>query len=233
MGSPMKIAVLLCGCGVFDGSEIHESVLSLLAIAQAGHQYQCFAADKDQTEVIDHYHGKVVEEPRNVLVESARIARGEIKPIEQLSLDEFDALWLPGGFGVAKNMTRWAFEGPDGAIDESIAQIIRSWVQNGKALAALCMAPTTVAKALEGTDISVTLTIGNQTQSSGLDIAAIEAGIKQCGASVQSCPIGETVIDPVHKIVTAPCYMMDTSLPIIAQECQQVVSALEKLANAA
>ncbi|MFM2480733.1 isoprenoid biosynthesis glyoxalase ElbB [Celerinatantimonas sp. YJH-8] len=225
----MKIAVLLSGCGVYDGSEIQESVLSLLAISQAGHQYTCFAPDIIQTEVINHLNGELKSETRNVLEESARIARGQIQPLTALRSADFDALWLPGGFGVAKNLTRWATQGPDGAIEPSVAAIIQEWIQSNKPLAALCMAPTTVAKALQGTHIAVTLTIGNQSQPSPYDIAAIEAGIKVCGANPVACLIGDITIDRAHKLVTAPCYMMETTLPTLAKECQDIVAALEAL----
>ncbi|MFQ3576193.1 MAG: isoprenoid biosynthesis glyoxalase ElbB, partial [Cytophagales bacterium] len=125
MNTKPKIAVILSGCGVYDGSEIHESVLSLLEIESQGGEYQCFAPDIVQHHVINHLSGEEMTEQRNVLTEAARIARGNIKSLKELNVADFDALFLPGGFGVAKNFTKWAFSGPDGDILTEIKTVAR------------------------------------------------------------------------------------------------------------
>ncbi len=71
-----KFAVVLSGCGVYDGAEIQEATLSMLAIAKQGCRYEIFAPDTKQHHVINHITGDEMEESRNVLVEAARIARG-------------------------------------------------------------------------------------------------------------------------------------------------------------
>lgn len=220
----MKIAVILSGCGVFDGSEIQEAVLTLLAISEAGHTYDCFAPDISQHDVIDHRVGKPMGEARNVLNESARIARGEIQATTALNVDDYGALWLPGGFGVAKNLSKWAISGPDGEVEPSVATLIRQFFKAKKIVAALCIAPTTVAKAMQECGIELTLTVGQNNQD-------VEVGLKQCGARPVSCDSGECVVDHEHKLVTAPCYMMPSSPVMIARECRAVMAAIEALAS--
>jgi enhancing lycopene biosynthesis protein 2 len=226
----MKIAVILSGCGFYDGSEIQEAVLSLLAINQAGHEYQCFAPNIDQHHCIDHRTGEPMAGHRNVLTESARLARGDILPSDDLHVSDFDALWLPGGFGVAKNLTQWAQKGPDGIIEPSIEGAIQGFVRTGKPIAALCMAPTTVAQALKGRSNPPSLTVGNLEQSSPYDIKAINQGLIACGSQPVDCRIGECVVDTRLKIVSAPCYMMTTDIGTIAAECRHVMSQVELLA---
>ena len=138
-----KIGVLLHGSGVFDGSEIHESVFTLLAIAEAGAEAVCFAPNVNQHHVLNHTTGEEMPETRNVLVESARIARGNIKDIVDIKASELDGLVMPGGFGTAKNITKWAFEGPNGPILESVKNLIVELVAQEKPIAGLCMSPTT------------------------------------------------------------------------------------------
>lgn len=225
----MKFAVILSGCGVYDGSEIQETVLSLLAINQAGHTYQCFAPNIEQHHCINHISGETMSSQRNVLVESARIARGDILPSDDLHVSDYDALWLPGGFGVAKNLTQWAFKGPETLIEPSVEGAIQGFIRAGKPVAALCMAPTTVARALKGSSYQPNLTIGNTEQESPYDINDINQGLQACGATPVDCRVGECVVDSKLKIVSAPCYMMKTDLSALAAECQQVVSQIEQL----
>jgi enhancing lycopene biosynthesis protein 2 len=145
----MKIfAVILSGCGVYDGAEIHEAVLSLLAIQRNGAKYKVFAPDIQQHHVINHYTGKEVPESRNVLVESARIARGDIQPLNEFDPDEFDALLLPGGFGAAKNLSTFAFEGEDCTIEDEVADAVKGMAERGKPIGALCISPVILAKVL-------------------------------------------------------------------------------------
>ncbi len=220
----MKIAVILSGCGVYDGSEIHESVFVLLAIAQAGASYQCFAPDKNQLHVINHLSGEVTSETRNVLVESARIARGEIKALDKLSSGDFDALVIPGGFGAAKNLNLWAISGSDGEIDASVKSTILEFIKAGKPVCGLCMGPTVIAKALEGSSIHANLTVGTTAEKSPYDIAAISAGMEKIGSTVEMKTIREVCIDSKNKIVTAPCYMMEASIDEIFENVKLAVN---------
>lgn len=119
-----KVAMILSGCGVYDGSEIHETVLTLLRLSQQGAQVQCFAPDKPQMHVLNHLNGEEMNEQRNVLVESARITRGEVKDVRELKASDFDALILPGGFGVAKNLSDFAVKGSDCTVDADVLAAI-------------------------------------------------------------------------------------------------------------
>lgn len=225
----MKIAVILSGCGVYDGSEIHEATFSLLAIAQNGGTYQCFAPDKDQFHVINHLSGEEAAEKRNVLVESARIARGEVKPLTELSAANFDALVIPGGFGAAKNLNRWAISGPDGDIDASVKSSILDFVKSAKPICGLCMGPTVIAKALEGSGINATLTVGSTTEASPYDIAAISDGMEKIGSTTEMKTIREIAIDSKNKIVTAPCYMMEAGIVDVFNNASLAIESLIKM----
>lgn len=226
----MQFAVLLAGSGVYDGSEIHEAVFTLLAIDEAGHGYQCFAPDKDQLHVIDHTKGEPTEDTRNVLVESARIARGDVKPVPAAKVGDFDGLIIPGGFGAAKNLNQWAVSGPDGPIDASVKAVIQDFVKAGKPVAALCMGPTVVAKALEGSDIHAELTVGTTAEQSPYDIGGISGGMDSIGAKAIEKTVREIHIDSANKIVTAPCYMMEASISEVRNNAKQAVEAMIDMA---
>ncbi|GGH65428.1 isoprenoid biosynthesis glyoxalase ElbB [Phaeocystidibacter marisrubri] len=222
----MKFAVLLHGSGVYDGTEIQEAVLTLLAIAERGHTYQCVAPDIQQHHVIDHTNGSEMEETRNVFVESARIARGEIVKLSDFDASPYDVLMMPGGFGTAKNFTKWAFEGPNGPINESVKNLILDFVSAGKPIGALCMSPTTVAKALEGSNYHSTLSVGSTAEGSPYDIAAISGGVEATGAKSEMKTVREVSVDESNKIVCAPCYMMDAN---IVEVKKNIELALDKI----
>lgn len=222
----MKIGVILSGCGVYDGSEIQEAVFTLLSIAQQGGEYICFAPDKNQAHVIDHTTGAEMPEPRNVLKESARIARGNIRDLRTLEVSEIDGLVIPGGFGAAKNLNRWAFEGPDGNIDAEVARVILEMIRAGKPIVALCMGPTVIAKALEGSGIHTSLTVGTNSEPSPYDIQAISEGIEKTGNTAVYKSIREIQVDETYKIITAPCYMMEANIVEVHQNIQMAIQAL-------
>ena len=156
----MKIGVLLSGCGVYDGVEIQEAVLTMLAIEEKGAEVICISVDQPQYHVINHLNGEVMNEQRNMLIEAARIARGKIHEISTIAPADIDALVIPGGFGSAKNFTKWAFSGPEGEIDAKVKLLIVNMVNVGKPIAALCVSPVVVAKALEDSAIKAQMTIG-------------------------------------------------------------------------
>lgn len=222
-----KIGVVLSGCGVYDGAEIHESVFALLALSRAGAEPVCFAPDMEQRHVVNHLTGDEMPEKRNVLIEAARIARGKIRPLSEAKAAELDALFVPGGFGAAKNLTSWAFDGPSGTIEAEVLRVIREFVAAGKPVGAICMGPAVVAKALQGTGASATLTVGSTDAPSPYDIAAVNAGLQAAGA-VAANQTG-VVVDPIHKIVSAPCYMMEVELPRLYEEIEQTVERLMKM----
>ena len=217
MASKKIIAVVLSGCGVFDGAEIHESVLTLLAIARSGAEYRIFAPDIEQFHVINHLTGQPVDEKRNVLVESARIARGNIKPLSEYDQNDFDALIFPGGFGVAKNLSTFAFDGASCTVNEEVEKAILDTVRAGKPIGALCISPVVVAKVLEGAEV----TIGNDTGT----IQALE----QMGAKHRFTTHGEVVVDHKYKVATTPCYMLDATIDQIATGAENVVKAVMEM----
>ncbi len=225
----MKIGILLSGCGVYDGAEIQESVLAMLAIEEAGHEYICIGVNHDQHHVVNHINGEEMKETRNMLVEAARIARGEIVDIENIILRDLDVLLIPGGFGSAKNFTSWAFEGPDGHILPSVQKIILEMNQMKKVIIALCVSPIVLAKAFEGSDTSPSMTIGSDKEGSPYEISDFSGGMERIGAQTEMKTIREIQIDKENKIITAPCYMMNASISEIRKNIQQAIEGLKHL----
>jgi len=221
----MKIGILLSGCGVYDGSEIQESVLAMLAIKEAGHDYICISVDAAQYHVINHLTGEVMNESRNMMVEAARIARGDIKEISQISPADIDAVVMPGGFGAAKNFTKWAFDGPESEIDPAVKLFLVNMVNVGKPICALCVSPVVVAKALEGSDLSAKLTLGTSAEKSPYSIADFNAGIEQTGAKSVEKGISEIQIDTENRIISAPCYMQETDIFSVRKNIQMAIAA--------
>jgi enhancing lycopene biosynthesis protein 2 len=164
-----------------------------------------------------------MDETRNVLIESARIARGDIKDIKVISSDNIDALIIPGGFGAAKNLTKWAFQGPDGDILPDVKRIINEMVQSGKPVCGLCVGPTVIAKALEGSGIKASLTVGSTEAPSPYEIDAISAGMEKAGATAVMKDVTEISIDEENKIISAPCYMMEATISQIRHNIKMAV----------
>ncbi|MTI14409.1 isoprenoid biosynthesis glyoxalase ElbB [Sansalvadorimonas verongulae] len=196
-----KIAVILSGCGVYDGSEIYESVLTLLRIDQNGASYQCFAPDDNQHHVVNHLSGEETAESRNMLEEAARLARGEIKPLTKLQADDFDGLIIPGGFGAAKNLCDFAFKGKDVAVREDVQAAVQDFKGSEKPVGLMCIAPVMSAKLFGD---GVQCTIGNDPDTA----SALEA----TGAVHKSASAHEVVVDKGNKLVTTPAYMMAGSI---------------------
>lgn len=217
MAKTKKIAVILSGCGVYDGTEIHEAVLTLYAISRQGASYNCFAPDIPQHHVINHVTGKEMNEVRNVLVESARIARGNISPLKNFDAKYFDAVIFPGGFGAAKNLSDWAFKGAEAQINAEVERCIRETHKLGKPIGALCISPVLLAKVLGDVELTV-----------GTDQSTIES-IKKTGAKHKETLHTEIVIDQKNKIITTPCYMLDSSIAQIGEGADNLVRAILKM----
>lgn len=215
----MKFAVVLSGCGVYDGAEIHESVLTLLSVTRNGGTYQIFAPNVMQHHVINHVSGEVMNETRNVMVEAARIARGMIRPLADYRVSDFDAIIFPGGFGVAKNLCSYAFDGIEMKIDRVVEKSIRDTHAAGKPVGALCISPVLITRVLGNAEV----TIGND-QSTASDI-------EKMGGKHITKGNGEVVIDRLNKIVTSPCYMLSASVSDIADGADKTVRALISLAK--
>lgn len=196
-----NIAVLLSGSGAYDGAEINEAVLTLLHIEKNGGQYQCFAPNVTQMHTINHLNGDTSDSTRNVLEESARIARGEVKPLSELRVDDFDALILPGGFGVAKNFCDFAVKGAEMTVNTEVLAVCKSFVDTQKPAGYMCIAPVLLPKVYgEG----IQCTIGNDPE--------VASALETMGASHVECAVDDIVADDNHRVVTTPAYMLAKSV---------------------
>ncbi|MFK8037059.1 MAG: isoprenoid biosynthesis glyoxalase ElbB [Crocinitomicaceae bacterium] len=227
----MTIGILLSGSGVYDGSEIQESVLAMLAIAELGASYQCISIDKNQKHVINHLTGDEMEESRNMKIEAARMARGEVADISEMSPAILDALVIPGGFGAAKNLTSWAFHGPDADILPEVKLLIVNMVNAGKPICGLCVSPVVIAKATEGSAIQPKMTLGSSKVGSPYDINDFHQGIQSTGASTEEKTITEVLVDQEHKIVTAPCYMLEANILEVRDNIKTAIQETIALIN--
>lgn len=210
-----KVAVILSGCGVYDGAEINEAVLSLLALEENGAAYQCFAPDVEQHHVINHLTGEEMGPARNVLVEAARIARGNIKPVTALLAADYDAVLLPGGFGAAKNLSDFAFKGADCSLEAQTGKALRAFADAGKPMGFVCIAPALIPRIFSDRP---RLTIGTD--------AGTAAAIEAMGGVHLDCPVESFVVDEKHKIVSTPAYMLAGSVLEAATGIRAAVKAL-------
>lgn len=215
-----KFAVVLAGSGVYDGAEIHEATLAMLAIIKQGGTYQCFAPDINQHHVINHLTGDEMDEKRNVLVEAARIARGNIKSLSEFNGNDFDALIFPGGFGAAKNLSTVAFDGPNAVVDPDVEKAVKQMLEMGKPIGALCISPAFIAKIIGD---GVEVTIGTDEGTAG--------AINAMGGKHIVTAHGEVVVDKSHNVFTTPCYMLDATIMDIENGANNIVKAMMKSMN--
>ena len=208
-----KVAVILSGSGVYDGAEIQESVITLLRLDQRGAQVQCFAPNVAQLHVINHLTGEEMPESRNVLVESARIARGNVKDIRDADVEDFDALLVPGGFGAAKNLSNFAIEGAGCTVQPEVLALAEAFAEAGKPVGLICISPALAAK-IYGP--GVTCTIGNDADTA--------AAMNKMGATHEECAVTDIVEDKARKLVTTPAYML-------AQTISEAASGINKLVD--
>ncbi|MFT0520905.1 isoprenoid biosynthesis glyoxalase ElbB [Pseudomonas faucium] len=215
-----KVAVILSGCGVYDGAEIHESVITLLRLDQRGAQVQCFAPNIAQMHVIDHLTGEEMPESRNVLVESARIARGDVKDIREAKAEDFDALIVPGGFGAAKNLSSFAVDGPECSVNPDVLALAEAFAEACKPVGLICISPALAAK-IYGP--GVVCTIGNDAGTAGAMV--------KMGATHQECDVHDIVEDTQRKLVTTPAYMVAKSISEAAGGIYKLVDRVLELTH--
>ncbi|MQT83387.1 isoprenoid biosynthesis glyoxalase ElbB [Pseudomonas sp. FSL R10-2964] len=213
-----KVAVILSGCGVYDGAEIHESVITLLRLDQRGAKVQCFAPDIAQLHVINHLTGEPMPESRNVLVESARIARGEIKDIREAKVEDFDALIIPGGFGAAKNLSSFATDGAACSVQADVLSLAETFAEAGKPIGLMCISPAIAAK-IYGP--GVICTIGTDADTA--------AAVTKMGGTHQECEVSEIVEDKARKLVSTPAYMLAKSISEAASGINKMVDRVLEL----
>jgi len=215
-----KIGVVLSGCGVYDGSEIHEAVLILLAIDRNGAEAVCMAPDMELAEV-NHLAGQPTGAKRNVLIESARIARGNITDIAKIKAADLDAIIFPGGFGAAKNLCDFAQKGADAAVQPEVARLLKEMAAAKKPIGAICIAPALIAAVL-GKEYAPEVTIGTD--------AGTAAAINATGSVHRNCPVREFVVDRKNRIVTTPAYMLAGCISEAADGIEKAVKAVIELA---
>lgn len=212
-----KVGIILCGCGYIDGAEIQEAVLTMLAVDKAGAEMVIMAPDIPQKHVVNHLTGNEIPgESRNVLLESARIARGAIRPLKNAPLNELDALILPGGFGAAKNLCDFAFKGAEMSVLPEVEEAIKEVHSQGKPIGFLCIAPVIAARVLG--DGKLKLTIGNDPGTA--------KAVNDMGGVHVDCPTDECVIDREHKVVSTPAYMLGPNIAKVSAGIEKLVTAV-------
>ena len=218
-----RVAVCLSGCGHKDGTEIHEATLTLLALDQAGAEIVCCAPDMAQTTVCDHRNGQDVSgETRNVLVESARIARcNNIHDLTTIRAADIDALIIPGGLGAAKNLCSFAQDGPECRVHPEVERIVGEMLDTGKPIGAICIAPAMLARIVGKRGLHPQLTIGTDPQTA--------AAIEKMGARHTQCAATSFVVDQEHRIVTTPAYMLAKGPAEVYEGVRGLVGAVLEL----
>jgi enhancing lycopene biosynthesis protein 2 len=214
-----RIGVLLSGCGVNDGSEIHEAVLTMLALDEVGAERVCLAPDRPQRDVVNHLSGEPAPESRNVLVEAARIARGEIHPLAAIGALELDGLILPGGFGAAKNLSDFAVAGAQTEVLPAVEKLLRELHAAGRPIGAICIAPVILARVFGS--LGVKVTIGNDP-----GVARVLEGFGACHIE---CLVDDVVVDEEHRLVTTPAYMLGPGLKEIRRGIEKLVQRVVAL----
>lgn len=217
-----KVGVLLSGCGFMDGAEIHEAVLTLLALDQRGVAYTCCAPNIPQAAVMNHATREPVRETRNVLHEAARIARGDIRDVAKMKAAEFDALLIPGGFGAARNLCNFAEQGADCTVDPGVERLIGDFLRAKKPIGAICIAPALLAKVCQKHGISAKLTIGND--------AGTAKALTALGCVHENHPTTEIAVDTTHKIVSTPAYMLGPGPAAVWEGIRKLVDKVLELA---
>lgn len=213
-----RIAVVLAGCGYLDGAEIQEAVFTLYFLDRAGLGVACFAPDRPQMHVVDHLTGEPTGETRNVLRESARIARGNVQPLARAGMREFDALVMPGGYGVAKNLSDFALRGPDATVDPDLVRLVGEALEQRKPIVAICISPAILAAALKQLGASATLTIGTD--------AGTAAAVEALGSRHQAAPVERAVVDEQRRIISTPAYMLGPGPKDVAAGIEQAIATL-------
>ena len=216
------VGVVLCGCGRFDGSEVHESVLTLLHLRRAGAEVRCFAPDAPQWATCEHFDGSQEGEPRNMLKEAARIARGEVESLSVAQAGELDALILPGGSGAVHNLCSFANLGAEGRVIPELQALLEGCLDIGLPIGAICIAPAILALAFPG--LGLRMTLGDASVAPATIAAA-------CGAQMIGCAVDEIVVDQEHKVVSTPAYILGPDIAAVDQGIEKLVTAVLELVD--
>jgi len=215
MSEKKTIGVILSGCGFLDGAEIHESVLALLALSEAGVNVKVYAPNMDLDEV-NHVSGEGTGQKRNVLIESSRISRGQIEDLANANATDVDGWVLPGGYGAAKNLSDFAFKGGDATANKEVSRVIGDALKAQLPIGACCIAPALLATVANESGLNLKLTIGSDEGTA--------AALGQKGATHINCPVDAIAEDGDHRVVSAPAYMLDASIAEVNQGIKKMVN---------
>lgn len=208
-----KFAVILAGCGSRDGSEIHETTMILLSIKQLEAEYQCFSINKEQKKVVNFINGEVMNEKRNVMIESARIARGNVKELKDLNVNDFDGIILPGGMGMVLNYSTYVEDNYNYEVNEDLKNILQEFKENNKVICATCIAPMILAKVFK----NITITLGSDNHVADI--------VNKLGNTFQNTRSGEICVDIKNKIITTPFYMLANNIKTIYDEAYKMIDS--------
>lgn len=221
-----KVAVVLAGCGAKDGSEITEAISLMICLQQSGHEISLFAPDRKKAHIVNHLtQQESVNESRNILVEAGRIARGNVKPLSHVNVNDFDALTFPGGFGVAKNLCDFAFKGAEAKLEDDVKSILLPFLKAQKPVAALCIAPVLLALGARELNLkNLEITLGDGSAEEAVNV------IKKWGCAHIPCYVWQAHVDIRHRVVTSPAYMHDdASTADIFESARSLVNGLNSL----
>lgn len=221
-----RVALVLAGCGVYDGTEIHEASAILVHLSRGGASVKMFAPNIDQMHVVDHLKGSPTEEKRNVLIESARLARGEIQDLSQLNVKDHDAIIFPGGFGAAKNLCTWAVQGKDCSVNDQVKATLQAFHGEGKPIGLCCISPVLAAKVFPGCEV----TVGHDKDERSPDVPGTAEAITQLGCKHVCKTVSETHVDQKNKLVTTCAFMCKAPLHEVFDGIGAMVQDVLKLA---
>ncbi|XP_051486395.1 glutamine amidotransferase-like class 1 domain-containing protein 3, mitochondrial [Apus apus] len=221
-----RVAVVLAGCGVFDGSEIHEASAVLVQLSREGAEAELYAPDVDQMHVVDHMKGQPTQEKRNVLVESARIARGNIKDLAKLYVKGLDALIIPGGFGVAKNLSTWATQGKSCTVCKEVEDVLKAFHAAKKPIGLCCISPVLAAKIFPGCE----LTVGHDTECEQWPYARTAEALKELGCKHVNKQVSEVHVDVQNRLVTTSAFMCNAPIHQVHDGIGKMVQEVLRLA---
>uniref|UniRef100_A0A3Q2XS25 Zgc:162944 n=2 Tax=Hippocampus comes TaxID=109280 RepID=A0A3Q2XS25_HIPCM len=221
-----RVAVVLAGCGVYDGSEIHEASSILVHLSRGGASVNMFAPNVEQMHVVDHAKGEPTQEKRNVLVESARLARGNIQDLSKLSVKDHDAIIFPGGFGAAKNLCTWAVKGKDCSVNSEVKAVLEAFHSEGKPIGLCCISPVLAAKVFPGCEV----TVGLENDDKYPNTTDTAAAINQLGCKHMSTAVSQSHVDHKNKLVTTCAFMCDAPIHEVFDGIGSMVQGVLKLA---
>jgi enhancing lycopene biosynthesis protein 2 len=191
-----------------------------LALDKCGVEIELFAPDIEQYHTVDHDSGKELDQKRNVLVEAARIARGKIKKLKDADSSKLDGIIIPGGFGVAKNLSTFAFEGARAKVNSDFEKLVKNMFNEKKPIGAICISPAVLCLILK--DKGIHVTIGN-------DRATVEE-ISRLGAHHVVTSADGFYVDGDNKIVSTPAYMYEeTTISKVSKGIEGCISAVVEL----